>query len=359
VRNPATRSRVSGILARHGRGLGIGAALLGAALVAVVVGLGVSSFDPGPSVVPGPGGVVASGDTLYVSDPTRSEVRRFDSTAVRGSGGSVVAGNGRDGYSGDGGRAVDAGLSDPGPLAVDGRGNLYIADLGNRRVRKVTPDGRISTVAGGGDRPVTGRMRSSRIRLSVPFTITVSPKGVLWIAEQQRNQVSRVTTDGMAEALVGTGQPGFGGDGLYGSWALLDAPTAVALDPAGERLYVADQGNHRIREVRVGSGFIRTFAGDGSRGPLRNNVQATTVGLPSVSALTATADGSLYLGGQDARRIDPQGFVHPVAALRTVSMTVTRDGTLYLVAEGRTKSGDRVHRLYRFGDSGRPTRLPW
>ena len=361
LRRPASRyARLTGsgpFLRR--RAVAIGAALLGAALAAVVVGLGVSTFSTGPAVVPGPGGVVAAGTTLYVSDPARGQVRRFDSAAVRGTGGTVVAGSGRDGYSGDGGRAVDAELSEPGPLALDGNGNLYIADVGSRRIRKVTADGRISTVVGGGTQQLNSGLRATQVRLSQPFSFAVSPQGVLWIAEQRRNRVCRVTPDGRVEAYVGTGQAGFGGDGLYGSWALLNAPTAVTVDPSGDRLYVADQGNRRIREVRVGSGFIRTFAGDGSSGPFRNNVQATTVGLPSVYALTATADGTVYLGGSDARRIDPQGFVRPLAAVRTVSMAVTGDGTVYLVAEQEKASGDRVHRLYRRASSGRLSRLQW
>ncbi|GAA0254290.1 serine/threonine-protein kinase [Cryptosporangium japonicum] len=343
----------------RGRAPAIGAALLGAVLAAVVVGLGVSTFDTGPAVVPGPAGVVASGRSLYVSDPAHSQVRRFDSGRVSRAGGTVVAGSGRDGFSGDGGRAVDAELSEPGPLAVDGDGNLYIADVGNRRIRKVGTDGRISTVLGGGSRALSSRLDASQVRLTQPFSIAVSGQGVLWVAEQQRNRIGRVKPDGTVEAYVGTGQPGFGGDGLYASWALLNAPTAVALNPSGDRLYVADQGNRRIREVRVGSGFIRTHAGDGTSGPFKNNVQATTVGLSSVYALAATADGSVYLGGTDARRIDSQGFVHPVAGLRTISLAVTADGTIYLVAEQENGSGDRVHRLYRRSPSGALFRLPW
>ncbi|MFG1921345.1 serine/threonine-protein kinase [Cryptosporangium sp. NPDC048952] len=345
--------------ALRGRAVAIGAALLGAVLVAVVVGFGVSTLSTGPHVVPGPGGVVAFGSALYVSDPAHSQVRRFDSAAVRGSGGTVVAGSGRDGYSGDGDRAVDAELSEPGPLAVDGNGNLYIADVGNRRIRKVTADGRISTVVGGGTHALNTRFRADQVRLSEPFSIAVSPQGVLWVSEQQRNRVCRVKPDGRVEAYVGTGQPGFDGDGLYGSWALLNAPTAVAVDPSGDRLYVADQGNRRIREVRVGSGFIRTYAGDGSSGPFRNNVQATTVGLPSVYTLAVTADGSVYLGGSDARRIDPQGFVRPVATLRTISIAATGNGTVYLVAEQENSSGDRVRSLYRRTPAGGLSRLPW
>ncbi|GAA3386102.1 hypothetical protein GCM10020369_22150 [Cryptosporangium minutisporangium] len=342
-----------------GRALAIGAAVLGAALVAVVVGLGVSRFAARPVVVPGPGGVATVGATVYVSDPARSQVRRFDARSVHRSGGVVVAGTGREGFSGDGGPAVRATLSNPGPLAVDGAGNLYIADLGNRRVRKVTPTGRISTVAGGGTRPVNGRTLGTRVRLSEPFSIAVSWHGVLWITEQQRNQISRVRNDGMIETFAGTGQRGFGGDGLYASRALLNAPTAVAVDTAGLRLYVADQGNRRIRVIRVGSGFIRTFAGDGSPGPLRNNVQATDVGLESVFTLATARDGNVYLGGSDVRRIDPDGFVRPVAELRTVSMAVTDRGEVYLVTDERTASGDRVHRFYRRTPAGRMSSLPW
>jgi serine/threonine-protein kinase len=344
---------------RRARPLAIATALLGAVLAAIVVGLGVSTFDTGPTVVPGPAGVVASGRTLYVSDPARSQVRRFDSGRVSGSGGTVVAGSGRDGFSGDGGRAVDAELSEPGPLAVDGNGNLYIADIGNRRIRKVTVDGRISTVVGGGTRALNSRLHASQVRLTQPFSIAVSSQGVLWVAEQQRNRICRVQPDGTVEAYVGTGQAGFGGDGLYASWALLKAPTAVALNPSGDRLYVADQGNRRIREVRVGSGFIRTYAGDGSDGPFRNNVQATAGGLSSVYTLAATADGTVFLGGTDARLVDPAGFVRPVAALPTISLAVTPNGTVYLVAEQKNTSGDRVHRLYRRSPSGELTRLPW
>ncbi|MFI5955095.1 serine/threonine-protein kinase [Cryptosporangium sp. NPDC051539] len=342
----------------RGRAVAGGAAVLGAALAAIVVGLGVSTFSTGPDVVPGPGGVVAVGTTIYVSDPAHDEVRRIDARGLSGSSTIVVAGNGTDGYSGDGGDATKASLSDPGSLAVDGDGNLYIADQGNRRVRRVDADGTITTVAGGGTRPVSGRASSTSVLLSEPFTITVSRTGVLWIAEQQRNRVSRVTS-GSIEAFAGTGQTGFSGDGLYASWALLNMPTAVAVDPEGERLYIADQGNRRIRVVRVGSGFIRTFAGDGTTGPFRNDVQATIVGIPSVFALAAGGDGSVYLGGGDAREVDSQGFVRPVARLRTISISVTAARDVYFVSDERTVSGDRVHRLYHRTPEGDLFRMPW
>jgi sugar lactone lactonase YvrE len=163
----------------------------------------------------------------------------------------VVAGTGQAGYSNDGAAATGAMLDRPGGLAVDGQGNLYIADSGNNRIRKVDTSGIITTVAGGGGKyygdsgdggPAT------KARLSFPFGVAVARDGTIYIADTGNNRLREVTTSGIIRALAGTGIAGFAGDGGAALSADLSAPEGIALDGKGN-LFVADTANLRVREV--------------------------------------------------------------------------------------------------------------
>ncbi|HVS07827.1 MAG TPA: LuxR C-terminal-related transcriptional regulator [Candidatus Dormibacteraeota bacterium] len=167
---------------------------------------------------------------------------------------TTVAGTGRAGWSGDGGQATSAELSAPEGLAVDQQGNLYIADAGNDRVRKVTPDGVITTIAGNGSTGSAGDGgRAVKAELFIPTGLAVDAHGILYIADSANNRVRKVDLAGNISTLVGTGQAGYAGDSGPAAAAQLNNPVALAVDGAGN-LYIADLGNNRVRLVRLVSG---------------------------------------------------------------------------------------------------------
>jgi DNA-binding CsgD family transcriptional regulator/sugar lactone lactonase YvrE len=191
---------------------------------------------------------VGSKATLYISDRSANKIYRY---SLSDQSLKVVAGTGQAGYSNDGAAATGAMLDRPGGLAVDGQGNLYIADSGNNRIRKVDTSGIITTVAGGGGKyygdsgdggPAT------KARLSFPFGVAVARDGTIYIADTGNNRLREVTPSGIIRALAGTGIAGFAGDGGAALSADLSAPEGIALDGKGN-LFVADTANLRVREV--------------------------------------------------------------------------------------------------------------
>jgi trimeric autotransporter adhesin len=213
---------------------------------------------------------------LYLSDTDHHRVRKIDSSgAIR-----TVAGTGAAGFSGDGQQATAAALNLPFGLAVDGAGNLYIADLGNDRVRRVGVDGAISTFAGGGTGGDGGAAASARLR--APRNLAVDFSGNVYISEFDAHAVRRVSAGGIISTVAGKGISGFGGDGGLAIWGQLSSPAGLAVDPSGN-LYIADSGNNRVRKVDT-AGFIRTVLG---------GTEATAIEGPVGLAMNAA--GTLYV----------------------------------------------------------------
>ncbi len=176
---------------------------------------------------------------------------------------TIVAGNGMPGYSGDGGPAMAAQIAPFagfGGLTADAPGNLYLADGNNQRIRRVTRDGVIDTFAGNGTRGFSGDGGPARAaQLSGPTGCAVDAVGNLYIADAGNNRIRKVTPDGLIRTVAGTGSSGFSGDGGSATSAQLNGPTGVSLDSAGN-LYIADRVNGRIRKVSP-DGIVRTVAG--------------------------------------------------------------------------------------------------
>lgn len=182
---------------------------------------------------------------IYVVDTGNHRVLRV----LAGGGTQTAAGNGSPGDAGDGGQAAVAQLNLPGACALDTAGNLYIADTGSHRIRRVTPAGRIGTVAGtglsgsGGDEgPATAA------QLDAPSGIAVEDDGNIFIADTHNHRIRQITPDGVIHTIAGQGTAGYAGDGGFGGSAQLFNPAGLALDGAGN-LYVADSGNNRVRRL--------------------------------------------------------------------------------------------------------------
>src|ERR1700733_13113387 len=178
----------------------------------------------------------------------------------------TIAGTGSQSYSGDGGPGAQAALNVPVEVYVDQHGNLFIADQFNNRIRKVTPGGTISTVAGTGVAGFSGDGGPAvKAELNTPTGIFGDASGNLYIGDPGNQRIRKVDASGTITTLAGNGSKGYGGDGGSATEATLYNAARVALDPSGN-VYIADQSNHRIRKVTP-AGIISTFAGNGAGTP--------------------------------------------------------------------------------------------
>jgi sugar lactone lactonase YvrE len=228
---------------------------------------------------------------------------------------ATVAGNGVQGYLGDGGAATSAELYNPYGVAVDTAGNLYIADSGNHRIRKVDTNGKISTVAGKGAAGYSGDGGAATIaELKYPIGVAVDAAGNLYIGDSNNNVVRKVTTDGKITTVAGNGTAGSLGDGGAATSAELSSPAGVAVDTAGN-LYIADYSNSRIRKVTSG-GTITTFAGTGAAGYSGDNGAATSANLNEPNGVALDTGGNLYIAdvyNHRIRKVSTGGIITTVA----------------------------------------------
>jgi uncharacterized protein (TIGR03437 family) len=248
---------------------------------------------------------------LYVADTDNSLILKLDQQGIL----TVVAGNGHYGFSGDGGPATAASLESPWGVAVDTAGNLFIAEVDNFRIRKVTPDGIITTVAGSGFPGFAGDGGpATSASLAVPEGAAVDAAGNLFIADLGNNRIRKVTPGGIITTVAGNGFPSFSGDGGPATSASLHGPSGVAVDAAGN-LFIADYFNNRIRKITPG-GIISTVAGSGAKGFSGDGGPATSASLATPSGVVVDAGGNLFIadeGNNRIRKITPGGAITTVA----------------------------------------------
>ena len=248
---------------------------------------------------------------LFVADTRHHRIRQVDLAGVF----RTVAGSGEGGYSGDGVSATGASLSHPTGVAVDTAGNLYVADSWNDRVRKIDAARAITTLAGTGVRRYSGDGGpASRASLSHPTDVAVDTAGNLYLADTGSNRLRKVDAASVITTLAGTGESGYGGDGGPATEALLSEPRGVAVDTAGN-LYVADSGNDRVRKIDA-SGTITTLAGTGESGYGGDGGSATGASLSHPTGVAVDAAGNLYLadtGNNRLRKVDAAGVITTLA----------------------------------------------
>jgi uncharacterized protein (TIGR03437 family) len=241
---------------------------------------------------------VDSGGNLFIADLYNYRIRKVTPAGTI----STVAGNGTAGFSGDGGPATSAALSFPKSVAVDGAGNLFVADQFNNRVRKVTPAGTISTVAGNGTAGFSGDGGPAiSAELNNPTGVAVDGAGNLFIADYYNNRVRKVTPAGIISSVAGSGTAGFSGDGGPATSAELYDPLGVAVDGTGN-LFIADFWNSRIREVTL-AGTISTVAGNGTAGFSGDGGPATSAELRYPSDVAVDGAGNLFIADENNNRI--------------------------------------------------------
>ncbi|MFI1577534.1 RICIN domain-containing protein [Embleya sp. NPDC020630] len=253
--------------------------------------------------------------TLYFSDYNNHAVRKITTDGRI----STVAGTGVAGFKGDNGPAVSAQLNSPREVAVDRVGAVYITDAGNHRVRKITPDGRIATVAGTGTAAFGGDDGPAvSARLNYPLGVAVDSTGIVYVADYHNQRVRKITPDGTITTVAGNGTGGFRGDGGPATSAQLNRPYGVAVDGADD-LYIADAENHRVRKVTA-DGTIATVAGNGTGGFRGDGGPATSAQLNFPLGLVVDGTGALYISdhrNQRIRKVAPDGTIGTVTGTGT------------------------------------------
>ena len=277
----------------------------------------VSSTPIGATTFSDPVGVAVDGSgilngNIYVGDDVACQVFKTDASQNI----TVFAGTGTCGFSGDGGAAIAAQFNAPSGVALDGAGNLYIADRLNHAVRKVDLQGKISTVAGqgglaGGFSGDGGPATSAQ--LNFPNAVALDGAGNLYIADEFNQRIRKVDQAGIITTIAGSsGTPGFGGDGGPATAALLNRPLGVRADAAGN-IYIADSFNNVIRKVdllgnisTVGGNFALGAGYSGDGGP------ATSAQLTFPAQVSVDAGGELIIcdtGNGVLRRVDAAGKI--------------------------------------------------
>ncbi len=352
--------------------LGTGARRMAEALgqrIVTVAGTGTtgSSGDGGAATSArlfNPWGVAAGPDgSVYIADGENDRIRKVSPTGIiTAVAGCVVL---PCTVPGDGGPATSAKLEQPHDVAVSPDGSLYIADTGQNRVRRVAPDGMITTVAGTGVFGYTGDGGPATAAQIVASRVAVAPDGSVYVASTAtgKSVVRRVAADGVITTVAGTGPNGAGGDGGPATAAQLALPTGIALSRDGT-LYIADQSNQRIRRVTP-DGTITTVAGTGQSGcaSTGDGGPATAARICTPQAVAVGPAGTVYIaeGGDRVRVVTPDGIIRTLAGTGTggfsgengpagaaqVSqprgLAVGPDGELYLGEVGN----DRVRKIGR------------
>ena len=238
----------------------------------------------------------------------------------------TYAGNGTGTFGGDNGPAPLAGVYGPEGGAVDSSGDLFIADLGNNRIREVNPAGVITTVAGGGSGGDGGPATAASLR--GPVAVVLDASGDLFFTDSVDNRVREVdASSGLIRTVAGNGSAAFSGDGGPASLAGLNSPQGLARDAAGN-LYIADQNNNRVREVDASSGLIRTVAGNGSAAFSGDGGPATSAGLDGPAGVAVDSAGNLFISDTGNNR------VREVLAGSGAIVTVAGDGTASFGGDG-------------------------
>jgi uncharacterized protein (TIGR03437 family) len=281
-----------------------------------IAGTGVGGFSGDGSsatkaALNSPTGIAVDGSgNLYIADALNLRVRKIASGNI-----NSVAGNGAVSYSGDGGPAMSAQLNAPESAAMDSAGNLYIADTANNVVREVAKSGIITTFAGNGTAGGNGDGgAATSAQLNAPQGVAVDSSGNVYIADTANGRVRKVSASGTISTVAGSGAIGYGGDGGAATSAQLYTPSAVAVDAAGN-LYIADFSNNRIRKVST-SGTITTVAGNGNSGFTGDGGPATSANLDTPSGVAVDAAGNIYIadtGNNRIRQVNASGLITTVA----------------------------------------------
>ena len=238
---------------------------------------------------------------LFFTDSGNNLIRRID--AFTGLITTVAGLPGTHGYTGDLGPAIAATLNNPNGIAFDSAGNLYLADTANHAIRKISPAGIISSVAGRGFPAFSGDGGPAvSAGLNSPWSVTPAPAGGLYIADQNNNRIRFIDASGTISTVIGTGDAAYGGDNGPAPQAQLNVPASVAIDVAGN-LYIADSGNNRVRKISAKTNIVTTIAGNSGESISGDSGPADQAGLYGPYTLALDNQGSLLIADVFHNRI--------------------------------------------------------
>ncbi len=251
---------------------------------------------------------VDSNGNIFFADTFNNRIRKITPAGVI----STVAGTGACGYTGDNGPAISATLCHPFSVAINSQNNLFIADSQNSVVREVTGNGFITTIAGTGDYADSGNnVQATLAMFKFPYGLAFDAAGNLYISDNDANRVRKMTPGGTITNFAGSSSSSYGGDGGLATSAAIYAPGLLATDSAGN-LYISDTGNHLVR--KVSGGVITTVAGTTSSRPSGATATSTAIGTPGGIAVDAA--GNLFVAESDLgyiAQVTPAGAITNIA----------------------------------------------
>ena len=247
-----------------------------------------------------------SGD-LYFTDDAVPSIRKVTHDGII----SHFAGNGISGYGGDGGLAKDAYITGGGGVATDHFNNVYVADGGNHRIRKITPDGIIRTIAGTGVAGYNGDgLPATAAQLNSPQTIAIDDTGNVYICDRNNYRIRKVDTAGYIHTIAGIGVIGSVADGAKADTSAIDESWCIRLDRANNLLF---NEKDRIRKISSQDGTIETLAGNGLHGYTGDGGPATTAAI-FVESFTVDSFGNVFVTGANRiRKVDTGGVINTLA----------------------------------------------
>ncbi len=263
-----------------------------------------------------------SAGNLYFADYYFNQVFKVSAAGII----TLLAGTGKYGYGGDGGPATSALLYDPAAVALDAAGaNLYIADSDNEAIRRVNlATGIITTVAGNGSLGASGDNGAATLaKLNTPFGVALDAAGNIYIADSGNNKIRKVTAStGIITTIAGTGTSNYTGNGGKATAANLAGPLGLAVDPSGN-IYIADTQNNVVRKVTAATGIITGYAGNGNADDTGDGGKATAATFDNPWDVALDAAGNVYISQQlmgVIRKVVASGTISTVAGIPGVGL---------------------------------------
>ncbi len=301
---------------------------------------------------------------LLISDFYNNAIRKVNAAGII----STIAGNGMPGYSGDGGQATDAKISGPLGIACDNNGNIYFSEFSNHIIRRINSAGIISTFAGKGTAGYSGDGgQATNAEMYSPYGIAIDKSTNIYFVDNNNYRVRKITPSGIISTIAGTGVPGYSGDGGQATSAKINYFGGIAINNTTKDIYIADYTSHRIRKINT-SGIISTFAGDGSIGNSGDGGQATSARLNGPDGVYVDIDGNVYVIDSYAnvvRKVNLSGVIITIAGNGTVGYSgdggpatnaqLSNPGDMFVNASGNVliaESDNNVIRKITYNNTG-------